>query len=111
MDENIIYDSLGDLQYREYIVYIVNRIIDEDQFVIEGNRQNGRVVFAIKIKQCEWYRELDDYVKYDVEVNLKRHIFRHFASARSHYTVCRGNGILANNNSVLDYNNRNIVKI
>ena len=41
MDENIIYDSLGDLQYRKYIVYIVNRIIDEDLFVIEGNRQNG----------------------------------------------------------------------
>ena len=111
MDENIIYDSLGDLQYREYIVYIVNRIIHEDQFIIEGNRHNGRVVFAIKIKQCEWYRELDDYVKSDVEVNLKRHIFRHFSCARAYNTVCRGNGILANNNSVLETRDRNIVKI
>jgi len=111
MDENIIYDSLGDLQYREYIVYIVNRIIHEDQFVIEGNRRNGRVVFDIKIKHCEWYREVDDYVKSDVEANLKRYIFRHFASARSFNTVCRGNGILSKNKSDLDSRARNIVKI
>ena len=87
MDENSIYDSLVDLQYREYIV---NRIINEDQFIIEGNRHNGRVVFDIKIKHCEWYRELDDNVKSNVEVNLKRHIFRDFSYARYFNTVCRG---------------------
>ena len=97
MDVNIIQQSLTLEKYREYILYIVNRVISEDLFVIEGFRQHGKVVFSVRIKPCEWYDELDGSVKIDTETNLKRHIFRHFHASRlllEKNTVCRGNGIL-----------------
>jgi hypothetical protein len=94
---NIIRQSLTLEKYREYILYIVNRVISEDLFIIEGIHQYGKVVFSLRIKQCEWYDELDESVKIDTETNLKRHIFMHFHASRlllEKNTVCRGNGIL-----------------
>ena len=94
---NIIRQSLTLEKYREYILYIVNRVISEDLFVIEGIRRSGKVVFSVRIKPCEWYDELDESVKIDTEINLKRHIFRHFHASRlllEKNTLCRSNGIL-----------------
>ena len=72
----VIVSSLSYEQYKSYIHYIVNRVINEKLFVIEEKRINNKLTFSIKLKRVEWYLELEDDVKCDVENNLKRHIIR-----------------------------------
>lgn len=72
----VIVSSLSYEQYKSYIHYIVNRVIDEKLFIIEEKYKDNKLVFSIKLKRAEWYLELEDDVKCDVEDNLKRHIIR-----------------------------------
>jgi hypothetical protein len=72
----IIVSSLSLEEYKKYIHYIVNRVINENLFVIEEKKINNKLTFSIKLKRVEWYLELEDDVKCDVEDNLKRHIIR-----------------------------------
>ena len=76
---------------------IVERYIIMQSTNVNIIRQSGKVVFSVIIKPCEWYDELDESVKIDTEINLKRHIFRHFHASRlllEKNTVCSGNCIL-----------------
>ena len=77
----IIVSSLSLEEYKKYIHYILNRVIEEKLFVIEEKRINNKLMFSIKLKRVEWYLELEDDVKCDVEDNLKRHIIRQIQSA------------------------------
>ena len=78
---SVIVSSLSLEEYKKYIHYIVNRIIEEKLFVVEKKRINNKLMFSIKLKRAEWYLELEDDVKCDVEDNFKRHIIRQIQSA------------------------------
>ena len=73
--------SLSLDEYKSYIHYIVNRVIKDNLFIIEKKRINNKLIILIKMKRVEWYLELEDDVKCDVEENLKRHIIRQIQSA------------------------------
>ena len=72
----VIVSSLSLEEYKKYIHYILNRVITEKLFVIEEKHKDNKLVFSIKLKRVEWYLELEDDVKCDVEDNLKRHLIR-----------------------------------
>ena len=72
----VIVSSLTFEEYKKYIHYILNRVIEEKLFVIEEKHKDNKLVFSIKLKRVEWYLELEDDVKCDVEDNLKRHLIR-----------------------------------
>ena len=72
----VIVSSLSLEEYKKYIHYILNRVIEEKLFVIEEKHKDNKLVFSIKLKRVEWYLELEDDVKCDVEENLKRHLIR-----------------------------------
>lgn len=95
----VIVSSLSYEQYKSYIHYIVNRVITENLFVIEEKRINNKLTFSIKLKHAEWYLELDDDVKCDVEDNLKRHIIRQIQSAEEFEGL---------NTTIIDNNNNDI---
>ena len=76
----VIVSSLTFEEYKSYIHYIVNRIITEKLFVIEEKYKDNKLVFSIKLKRVEWYLELEDDVKCDVEDNLKRHLITQIKS-------------------------------
>ena len=95
----VIVSSLSYEQYKSYIHYIVNRVINENLFVIEEKRINNKLTFSIKLKRAEWYLELEDDVKCDVEDNLKRHIIRQIQSAEESEGV---------NTTFIDNNNNDI---
>lgn len=78
----VIVSSLSLEEYKSYIHYILNRIITEKLFIIEEKYKNNQLMFSIKLKRVEWYLELEDDVKCDVEDNLKRHIIRQIQSAK-----------------------------
>ena len=63
---SVIVSSLSFEEYKSYIHYIVNRVIDENLFIIEEKRINNKLTFSIKLKRAEWYLELEDDVKCDV---------------------------------------------
>ena len=78
---SVIVSSLTFEEYKKYIHYILNRVIEEKLFVVEKKRINNKLMFSIKLKRAEWYLELEDDVKCDVEENLKRHIIRGIQNA------------------------------
>ena len=61
---------MTDHEYKQYISKICNRIIKEKLFNIVRNRDVAQIVFKIQINPVEWYMELDDDVKFNVEYNL-----------------------------------------
>lgn len=95
----VIVSSLSLEEYKKYIHYIVNRVINENLFVIEEKKINNKLTFSIKLKRAEWYLELEDDVKFDVEDNLKRHIIRQIQSAEEFEGV---------NTTFIDNNNNDI---
>ena len=93
---SVIVSSLTFEEYKKYIHYILNRVIEEKLFVVEKKRINNKLMFSIKLKRAEWYLELEDDVKCDVEENLKRHIIRGIQNAEelegvNHTIVTRDN--------------------
>lgn len=73
--------SLSLDEYKSYIHYIVNRVIKDNLFIIEKKIINNKLIILVKMKRVEWYLELEDDVKSDVEENLKRHIITQIQSA------------------------------
>lgn len=71
-----IVSSLTEEQYIDYILHIVNRILNEKLYNIVEKKENGKIEFSIQLKYCEWYLELDDEIRYNVESNLQDHILR-----------------------------------
>ena len=100
----VIVSSLSYEQYKSYIHYIVNRVINEKLFVIEEKRINNKLTFSIKLKRAEWYLELEDDVKCDVEDNLKRHIIRQIQSAEEFEGL--NTTFIDNNNDISNGTNR-----
>lgn len=75
-NKGVIVSSLTEEQYKNYILYIVNRILNEKLYKIVEKRENGQIKFSIQLKYIEWYLELDDEVRYNVEINLQHHIIK-----------------------------------
>ena len=76
----VIVSSLSLEEYKKYIHYILNRIIEEKLSVVEEKYRDNKLMFSIKLKRVEWYLELEDDVKCDVEDNLKRHLITQIKS-------------------------------
>lgn len=62
---------MSDDEYKQYISEICNRIIKEKLINIIKDRNSEQVVFKIQINPVEWYMEMDDDVKFNVEYNLQ----------------------------------------
>tara|TARA_B110001452_G_C15235127_1_gene427648 strand:- start:214 stop:525 length:312 start_codon:yes stop_codon:yes gene_type:complete len=63
----------------EYILYIqscVNRLINENHVSVVNSEETGPICIKIQCAYPEWYLELDDDIKYNVETNLQRHFKR-----------------------------------
>lgn len=58
--------------YKKLIANIINRLQKENCIAVKQvNGINNQIIFKIVINPVEWYLELDDDTKYDVENNLK----------------------------------------
>ena len=60
-------------------------------------------MFSIKLKRVEWYLELEDDVKCDVEDNLKRHLIRQIQTMKELEGV--NHTIVTTNNTSNDISN------
>ena len=65
--------NMSDIEYKQYICDICNRIISEKIFKIikDESCDNNNLVLKIQILPKEWYMELDDDLKFNVEYNLQ----------------------------------------
>lgn len=61
-------------QYKIYISSIINRLINEKRIYpeIKKSSNSNKTKIKILISYSEWYNELDDDIKYNVEYNLKK---------------------------------------
>lgn len=70
---------MSETEYKEYICELCNRIIKEklvhiikdDENSRETNNGKTKIVFKIQLTPVEWYMELDDDIKFNVEYNLQ----------------------------------------
>jgi len=64
--------NMDDEEYKTYISSIINRLIDEKRVYqeIKKSSNSNKIKIKILISHCEWYDELDDDTKYNVEYNL-----------------------------------------
>ena len=63
--------NMSDNEYKKYISEICNRIIKEKLISIVKDRNSQQIVFKIQINPAEWYMEMDDDIKFNVEYNLQ----------------------------------------
>ena len=63
--------NMSNDEYKQYISEICNRIIKEKIINIVKDRNSKQIVFKIQINPVEWYMEMDDDVKFNVEYNLQ----------------------------------------
>ena len=65
---------MDDEQYKTYISSIINRLINEKRVYpeIKKSSNSNKIIIKILISDSEWYDELDDDTKYNVEYNLKK---------------------------------------
>ena len=58
--------------YKHLIANIINRLQRENCIIIKENKTtSNQIIYRIMIKPVEWYLELDDDTKYNVETNLQ----------------------------------------
>lgn len=62
---------MSDQEYKQHIVNICKRIIREKLINIVRDTDKEEIVFKIQINPIEWYMEMDDDVKFNVEYNLQ----------------------------------------
>tara|TARA_Y100000022_G_C13120569_1_gene315562 strand:+ start:146 stop:493 length:348 start_codon:yes stop_codon:yes gene_type:complete len=63
-------------EYKKYIGDIIYRLISEKQvFILKENKHN-KICFKIQLNQVEWYTELDDDIKYNVQINLQKYFMK-----------------------------------
>jgi hypothetical protein len=87
--------------YKLYISSIMNRLIKEKHILVEQSKVNNQMRFTIKISNVEWYLELDDDTKYNVEMNLQEHYKPLILQALEEY-----NNRNKNLNGILDTNSK-----
>tara|TARA_Y100000591_G_C21850228_1_gene711186 strand:- start:536 stop:811 length:276 start_codon:yes stop_codon:yes gene_type:complete len=59
--------------YKQLIANIINRLQKENCIIIKENKTtSNQIIYRIMIKPVEWYLELDDDTKYNVETNLQK---------------------------------------
>lgn len=65
---------MDDEQYKTYISSIINRLNNEKLVYLDFNKNanSKNLIINVKIQLCEWYHELDDDIKYNVEYNLQQ---------------------------------------
>jgi hypothetical protein len=65
---------MDDEEYKTYISSIINRLINEKRVYpeIKKSSNSNKTKIKILISHSEWYDELDDDTKYNVEYNLKK---------------------------------------
>ena len=65
---------MDDEQYKTYISSIINRLINEKRVYpeIKKSSNSNKIKIKILISHSEWYDELDDDTKYNVEYNLRK---------------------------------------
>ena len=85
-----------DQEYITRICDICNRLINEKRINIVETKENDRFGYRLTISNVEWYLELDDDIKYNVEINLKNHYKPIIEEAMQDYI-----------NKVNDYNKNN----
>ena len=67
---------MNDEEYKSYITSIIKRLIHEKCVypkIIKCSNSN-KIKIKILINMHEWYHELDDDTKYNVEYNLQNYI-------------------------------------
>ena len=66
--------NMDDEEYKTYISSIINRLINEKRICpeIKKSSNSNKIKIKILISHSEWYDELDDDTKYNVEYNLKK---------------------------------------
>lgn len=66
--------NMDDEEYKTYISSIINRLINEKRVYpeIKKSSNSNKTKIKILISHSEWYDELDDDTKYNVEYNLKK---------------------------------------
>lgn len=60
-------------EYITRICNICNRLINENRINIVETKVNNNFGYKVTISNVEWYVELDDDTKYNVEINLRNH--------------------------------------
>ena len=65
---------MNEEEYKSYICCIVNRLIEEKLVYpkIKSYSKSNKIKIKILIAPTEWYHELDDDTKYNVEYNLRQ---------------------------------------
>ena len=92
-------------EYKTYINNIVNRLISEKQiYVLEENIDNKKIL-KIQFKQIEWYTELDDDIKYNVEKNLQRYFIKKLVNNHKTNNEELHNNEELQNNDLRNHNN------
>ena len=66
--------NMDEEQYKTYISSIINRLFTEKRVYpkIKKSSNSNKIKFKILINVPEWYYELDDDTKYNVEYNLQQ---------------------------------------
>ena len=60
--------------YKQLIANIINRLQKENCITIKEEKNSNQFIYKIMIKPVEWYMELDDDTKYNVQINLQEFI-------------------------------------
>lgn len=60
--------------YKQLIANIINRLQEENCLTIKEEKNSNQIIYKIMIKPVEWYMELDDDTKYNVQTNLQEFI-------------------------------------
>ena len=68
--------NMDEEQYKTYISSIINRLFNEKRVYpeIKKSSNSNKSKIKIVISHSEWYHELDDDTKYNVEYNLQNYI-------------------------------------
>jgi hypothetical protein len=65
-------DNMNDAQARQYICDIINRMIREKCLYTTVTRdQDNKIVIKLNFFEPEWFIELDDITKHNVEINIR----------------------------------------
>ncbi len=67
--------NMNEEEYKTYISSIINRLIKEKLVYSKLNKDinSNKTIVKIIFNKPEWYYELDDDTKYNVEYNLKQY--------------------------------------
>jgi len=67
-----MYEKISEEEYKSLIFDSCNRIIQDKNMFIEEKKEKDKILLEIKFNEPEWYKELDDTLKFDIFTNLQR---------------------------------------